>query len=371
MKLFIEPNDILMFRDGRPFAGGDEHFARCLISPSPATFYGALRSHILSNRSGEFDTFRTDYSGIPKEITHEIGTPETPGSLVLSQFSFGKGSENVVEPFFPVPNDVVKAKGKDDVVRIASPENLPHEMLMTDMPSELKNVWIRSDEVMENVPGYLSAQEMQRYLEGDVPVVTETKAIFDLEERTGIGKSRTSRTVETGRLYTVEYMRLKSGCGFAVEVKNTQLLPETGMLRLGGDHRSARYSMIEWTDIGNKEICRKVAGRKRFKLVLTTPAIFDNGWIPGDIDVNTLQGEINGTKVKLCGACIGRPVGIGGYDIAKNIPKLMYKAVPAGSVYYFEVIEGDIDSLFDRLWNKSISDKRDMEGFGISLIGGY
>ncbi|MFN3533317.1 MAG: type III-B CRISPR module-associated Cmr3 family protein, partial [Candidatus Brocadia sp.] len=28
MKIFIEPNDVLMFRDGKPFSGGDDHYAR-------------------------------------------------------------------------------------------------------------------------------------------------------------------------------------------------------------------------------------------------------------------------------------------------------------------------------------------------------
>jgi len=70
-------------------------------------------------------------------------------------------------------------------------------------------------------------------------------------------------------------------------------------------------------------------------------------------------------------ACIGKPVGIGGYDFVKNRPKTMKKAVPAGSVYYFELQESSIDDLFERVWHKPISDEKSKEGFGITLIGGF
>lgn len=75
MRIFIEPNDILMFRDGRPFAGEDDHFARGVFPSSPATIYGALRSHILSVKWSEFNKFKNNPEQIPEEVRKEIGTP--------------------------------------------------------------------------------------------------------------------------------------------------------------------------------------------------------------------------------------------------------------------------------------------------------
>ncbi|PIW88061.1 MAG: hypothetical protein COZ94_01800, partial [Nitrospirae bacterium CG_4_8_14_3_um_filter_41_47] len=76
--------------------------------------------------------------------------------------------------------------------------------------------------------------------------------------------------------------------------------------------------------------------------------------MPDCINADTMQGQIDGIGIKLTGACIEKPIGIGGYDFVKNQPKVMKKAVPAGSVYYFELIEVNGGSLFEKLWLKSI-----------------
>lgn len=48
---FIEADDVLMFRDGRPFTAGESHVIQSLFPPSPLTLQGALRSYIL-NQAG-------------------------------------------------------------------------------------------------------------------------------------------------------------------------------------------------------------------------------------------------------------------------------------------------------------------------------
>ena len=213
---------------------------------------------------------------------------------------------------------------------------------------------------------------MKAYFLGKAPEkIIESKDIYQTEERTGIRKSRSLRSVETGGLYSVEYFRMKEGVGFALDIDGTKLLPESGIMRLGGDHRSTHYRTCSWKGIDDKLIKDKISKDKHFKLVLLTPAIFKQGWLPNGVDSHTFEGTINGVKVKMTGACVGKPIGIGGFDIVKEMPKPMKKAVPAGSVYYFELKDGNIDSLFEKLWLKSISDEKAQEGFGITLIGGF
>ena len=143
------------------------------------------------------------------------------------------------------------------------------------------------------------------------------------------------------------------------------------MLRLGGDNRTAFYTRAIWNDIPVETIRKKISETGRFKIVLTTPAIFTNGWLPCGIDNKTMEGSLNGIDVKLITACIGKPIGIGGFDLVKGRPKDMKKAVPAGSVYYLELKSGSVDELLSGIWLKSISDEKAQEGFGITLIGGY
>lgn len=373
MRLFIEPNDILMFRDGRPFSGGDDHFARGIFPPSPSTIYGAFRSHVLSIAWSEFNKFASNPDQIPSHIQKEIGTPEKIGSLMLRQVVLAEKDRTGVQQFFPMPKDIARQKGEDKKgLYLLKPRVFPEDRMMTDLPNGLFYPWSPTEAVLEPVSGFLSDREMSNYLIGNIPENwIDNDDLYRIEERTGILKNRVSRSVEQGGLYSVEYFRLKKDVGFAVEVANTELLPESGILRLGGDNRTAYYSKTLWNNIPIDPVKEKIAETHRFKIVLISPAIFKNGWLPGGIDHTTMEGSINGIAVKIIGASVGKPVGIGGFDLVKKMPKVMKKAVPAGSVYYFELKESNIDRVFEQIWLKSISDEKAMEGFGISLIGGY
>ena len=46
------------------------------------------------------------------------------------------------------------------------------------------------------------------------------------------------------------------------------------------------------------------------------------------------------------------------------------RAVPAGSVYYFRLINGaNVDTVLDCLHYKNIGDQRTQEGFGLAYVG--
>jgi len=372
MKIFIEPNDVLMFRDGKPFAGGDDHFARGSFPPPPSTIYGAIRSHILSLKSGAFQTFKKEPVKIPKELIDEIGSSNEFGTLNITYFGVAENVGTWVKQYFPMPKDVAKQKGKNNgKFYILKPQGSMQNIVLTDLPGGLKHLWISQEEALESASGFLSEDEIARYLMGELPEnIIDSKTIYETEERTGIRKNRATRSVKTGGLYSVEYFRMNRGFGFALEVKGTQLLPESGIIRLGGDHRSANYYKFSWNDIDNQPIKEKISKEKHFKLILLTPAVFEQGWLPDGIDENIKEGIINGIKVKMTAACVGKPIGIGGFDIVKGMPKVMNKAVPAGSVYYFELLDENVEKLFSNLWLKSINNKRQQEGFGITLIGG-
>lgn len=373
MRIFVEPNDVLMFRDGRPFFGGDDHFARGSCPPPPSTMYGALRSHILSSVWSEFDSFSNQNEKVPDSIRKEIGTPHEPGTLTLKQFLLARTGNTGIEPVYSMPKDISWQKGHDKkTMLILSPQAFTEVNIKTDMPQGLLHMWHPIEDALEQSSGFLSSSDMEKYLLANTPEKSiDQKEIFDSEERTGIRKSKSTRSVKEGGLYSVGYFRFQKDSGFVADVNGVQSMPRQGILRLGGDHRSARYTETSWHDISAEPIKKMVGERMRFKLVLISPAIFTNGWLPSSIDFYTMRGQIGGVDVKLVGACIGRPIGIGGFDIAQKMPKVMKKAVPAGSVYLFELKGSNVNELFDRVWLNSISDERAHEGFGVSLIGGY
>jgi len=222
---------------------------------------------------------------------------------------------------------------------------------------------------------------MQRYLDGEPyqnnyffesEEVISVELLFKREERTGIARDRQSRTVREGLLYSVEYIRLNKGVGFFAELNGTTLLPKVGLLNLGGDRRPVIYTPADVTDLSTEKIKRKMKENNRFKLVLTTPALLENGWRPKWLDPQTLEGVLGNVHIRLLAAAIGKSMGIGGFDLAKQHPKPVHRFVPAGSVYFFEILKGDVDSVI-----KSISEdlssfpETSKQGFGYSLVGGW
>jgi CRISPR-associated protein Cmr3 len=372
MKIFIEPNDVLMFRDGKPFSRGDDHYARGIFPPFPSTFYGAIRSKILSEKYPQYESYQKGV--MPDDIKIEIGTNSAYGSLTITNFILARRESKGINPIFPIPKDIVKIKGKDkkDLFILKPEEQLKNQINFNLPVASLTNLWLKNEDPFEEINDFISLKMLDKYLQGDIPDETIDKNdLYQKEERVGIAKDRIRKAAATGLLYSVEYFRLKQEVGFIVELSGVKSLPKEGLLRLGGDHRSAFYKEVSFQMLDAEVIKKKVNNTRRFKLILLTPAIFNNGWLPDWIDVRSGEGLINGISLKAVSAAIGKPLYAGGFDFVKGKPKDMKKAVPQGSVYYFEITHGSTDEVFNTFWLRSISTDKQKEGFGISIIGGY
>ncbi|HDN19716.1 MAG TPA: hypothetical protein ENF46_01300, partial [Candidatus Acetothermia bacterium] len=110
-QIFVEPVDVLLFRDGRPFTAGEDHRARSMFPPTPFTMQGMLRSKILF----ESGVSPTDYAGDSPSPTAQrlrelIGTPrKSYGKLRLrGPFVARKGDDDSLTRYFPMPADVLE-----------------------------------------------------------------------------------------------------------------------------------------------------------------------------------------------------------------------------------------------------------------------
>lgn len=344
MKLFVQPNDVAFFRDGRPFDSGGDHVARLAFPPNPLTFYGAIRAALIAQQGASFQDFgKGEHNDDLKEV---VGDGENAGSLTIVDFGIAsvKGDMELVR-LFPIPFDIVKEKTNDDMHSrnyVLSPEGKPDETVM-NFPNEklfpLGNSQIEGKFLTEP-SGFLNKDGLNAYLSDHEIIEShfeKKENVFKHEHRVGMERSTRSHTAEEGQLYSVEFARLKENAGFAVELDklnglgNPFLNSKHPILRLGGEARSARYSAADW----NRPTPLPDANG-RFKLVFLTPAIFENGWIPDGIDPSTLAGAICGCEARLLAAAVGRPIGIGGWNILKKDSKPTRRAVPAGSVYFFE-----------------------------------
>jgi CRISPR-associated protein Cmr3 len=152
---------------------------------------------------------------------------------------------------------------------------------------------------------------------------------------------------------------------------------------IGGERRLAGCRIVDSHDGWNcpEKLAEALKGKKKVRMVLASPAIFSDGWKPGWLngwpENESPDGWPDGLNLKLISACIDRWKPISGWCLEKGKqgPKAVRRIVPAGSVYFFEIVNCDLDAgdLAKGMWLKAVSDKkRDrMDGFGLAVFGSW
>jgi len=277
---------------------------------------------------------------------------------------------------FSVPNDLLKKKGAfgsgGNNLFYVDYENKP-EIFISNYPLE-KILVNKKDFEVEECDGFIDIDNLKDYLTASKRVLslTEKKEIFIEEKKTGIKRSRkTLSSEEKKHLYRVPMIRLKKDTSLFVEINGLISYPEEGLIQLGGEGKTVKIEKIKNVDpLTNLRDINFKFENKLFKIYLATPAIFEKGWLPKWIKKKSLLGSYNGIDLKLVACAIGKFNLIGGWDLAHQRPKPMYKAVPAGSVYYFEIINNvSAEQIKNTFHLQNISDINPEEGFGLALLG--
>jgi CRISPR-associated protein Cmr3 len=321
VQVVIRAVDVWLFRDGKPFTAGEDHIAESTFPPSPFTLQGAIRTKVLADKGVDLFKFTQ-----LKEPDPDVGYGDNFGKLRLCGPLLMSCENGKWQRLIPMPADIVKVGDRYGLLR-PNP-NLP---FMTNLPRGLQLLWTRTDERVTEAKGWLPESEWKRYLQGQVPkhAVTSDK-LFAFEPRFGIVIDASKGTTQKTMLYQARFVRLKDETALWVEVSGVSL-SEKGSLRFGGEGRAATYEAIS-SSLPPLSQFNAARDAKRFKVVLVTPAWFSGGWQPKDGDWS----KIFGASVQLVGAAIPRPLLLGGFDVAKGVPKAMRTFVPPGAVYFFE-----------------------------------
>jgi CRISPR-associated protein Cmr3 len=330
--------DTLFFRDGKPFSMGEETWATGLFPPPLSVVYGALRTSYFSEHIGEL-----------KKANRE----DDPTLSLRINFSAYHGGGKY---FYPCPLDIVQKKEKK-----GEPEYSLLELVerQADCCSSLQGVelpmLLQSQQQVEVASGLIDEISLNEYLQNSLvpPALLNMDNYLREEPKVGISRNNLTGSADEGMLYRVGMKRMLE-LNLAVGYSGLNI---TGrLMRLGGEGKSVSVSELnENQNVQGMSVLHKKD--EFFKLYLATPAIFNEGWRPA-------PDKIPGAK--LVAAVIGKPLYIGGFDMKpKNgqrpHPKPMRRAVPAGSIYYYQGIaevQGD-----------SISDYGYKQGYGIYYIG--
>jgi len=354
---FIEADDVLMFRDGRPFTAGESHVIQSLFPPSPLTLQGALRSYIL-NQAG--------YALNDKTVKHEahsvVGYGDDLRQFAMRGPFLARHQRNTqgdltgkIEQMLPMPADLAVTKqtihNQSHVVQVdpSRPEGL------TNWPLTTEGWPLISDDVLDDWEGepWLTSVAFAQYLRGELPPLEEvhyTHDLIDSEPRFGIGMNPVRRAVEEGMLYRADFKRPKPDVGLLVWVeksavaeskKQADLLPKDQFtLAIGGERHTVRVKWISDQEKDNNILSDsafkplQLKGMTNLKLTFLTPTYFAAGSHPASW-TNFFS---SGAEVTCVSAALPRYKTLSGWSLAAAYPgaRPSIRLVPAGSVFYFQ-----------------------------------
>ena len=380
---FLEPLDVLFLRGNKLF-GDPGSFGESLVPPWPSVAAGALRSRMLADEGVDLAAFAAG------EVEHEtLGTPDKPGSFAVTGFTLARRlPDRTVEPLIAPPADlvVIRKDSGEPEVRSLSPTLLPESQglpgraaIQSSAPLPLLPV-LAETERSKPVSGYwLSAAGWRKYLAGKLPEpgdLIHASQLWAIDLRVGVGLDATTGRASDGRLFSVQAVAMRPDVGFLVGVAGAEP-PTGGTVRLGGDGRAAAvHAVVPELPEPSYET---IAAARRCRLVLTTPGLFRDGWLPtGCIRSSdgTVRFELHGVRGRLACAAVPRPEVVSGWDLARWLPKPARRVAPTGSVYWLDELDASpraLRKLADTgLWDEAWNDpQRRAEGFNRAALASW
>lgn len=375
--VFIEPLDVLYLRGNKLF-GDPGSYGESLVPPWPSVAAGALRSRMLVDAGVDLTAFAAG------EFRHtEIGTPGEPGLFTLTAFHLARRlGDGEIEILTVPPADLVVSG--DDTGKPAVHAMVPTQLLTGPLSSAPLPLVPVLAETARHKPqtGYLLTQAgWIRYLAGQLPAGTDlvsTSELWAFDHRVGVGLDVDTRRAADGRLFSAQAVAMRPGVGFVAMVRGG-IPPRAGMVRFGGDGRAAAVQGVPYTP--PEPDCGAIAEKCRCRLVLTSPGIFEQGWLPTGAGEALSDGSISfhlhGIKGRVVCAAVPRAEWVSGWDLARQRPKSAQQVAPTGSVYWLELDQGVTPAALRKLvehglWSESWQDEhRRAEGFNRITLACY
>lgn len=388
---WIDALSPLVFRSGKPF--GAQSDTEDIIFPLPSAAAGLIRTQYMLQNNFMLN-YRPDQESravLDNEKAEELK------SIALRGFFLASQNQEKIKILVPKPTDAMylknKVTGQTELVRLVpmpsentqtSGCDLPHEgltpvSLLSDIkgkPQSGANYWEQEDFEKWQLGTSLSFEEVEQNGIKSLPLETRTHVALNDETLTSDdGKLFQTASYDFAPTRKAHHQGWNTEqCGFIIA--SEQHICDD-IVRFGGEGRLSRLQKLkEKTVLPSEKLpsAESVFAAKGLKLTLLTPAIFSQGWLPGWIDTKTLEGTLPHTSitVRLRATALDRWQPVSGWDLHRHKPKAMRKAVPAGSVYWFEYLGGDLHTLTNIAHHALSDDQQDcQDGFGIVALSAW
>lgn len=395
----------LVFRSGKPF--GAQAAASDANIPLPSSSAGLMRSQYMrTERIGLNETGKQNRATLKQEDYEKLLDITTFGSLLV-RFPTDHPQDFTV--LVPKPSNAMYLKEKPSakeasqptktvLVRLAPAPEYNDSECGTDLPSGLQLVQMTQS--LEGKPqkgaNFWCLDDFMAWQSGkNLAFERVTKNGLEsipIDVRTHVAISDTSLSAEDGQLFQTAGLDMaakvqahhagwdKNQLGFltgimeSIDVAHPSARQPDTLVRFGGEGRLSK--MIAVTNealvalMPPDQLNKNIEAAGGLCVTLLTPAIFAGGYLPAWLDATTLEGVLPNTTthVRLKAIAVDRWQPVSGWDLQQYKPKAMRKATPAGSVYWFELLEGACD--VEGAWLMPLSDdtQDQRDGFGIAAI---
>lgn len=391
--------DTWFFRESRPMEsiGGSE--LQSGFPPSPRTVAGAIR-YLVGKKHG-VDWSKWNDKSEYQPLKALMGDASHYGDLKFKgPWLARKSASGELERLYPAPANLVAAQtkqGLQDPVRlvVGSPRHcdLGKAVRMVEVAAADQRITDKDELKLKALDAYwVTAKTLQAVMAGKgcaADDLIHTSSLFDAESRLGIARSNITRTVEEGMLYQTRHVRPKQDIVLEVDVEGLSESDHepAGIVRLGGEGRGAAYhvesvpenNLTSISSVSRKDI-ESVKARGVILTLLTPLNISQSQpedrrhYIPlpdfhlEEADSTVWKGAIEGIELSLYCSVQGKSIREGGWDLANNCPREVQSLVPAGSVFYMGVDNGDIQAAIDAIHLKQLSTEKDDIALGRGLV---
>lgn len=381
----IRPLSPLVFGNGKPFDAQSE--ASDIVFPLPSSAAGLLRSQYLQQNKLSLNQ-EEKHLKLSEEDHTKLQSMKQTGPFLAEILN-----NNEYHLFVAKPADALYLLDKKDqkikLIRLQPKEisddvgcDLPNGLLPVMMDSNMKGkpqtgamFWHIQDSIAWQNGEDLTYEQVNEKGVKSLPIDIRTHVAIDDH----------TLSSEEGRLfqsiaYDLSATRKDNYKGWEERSYGFLILGDqdlhNGLVKFGGEGRLSEMSQVyhHSSFTLNDAIIADIKNRQGIKLTLLTPAIFGNGYLPVWLNETTMEGILPYTniQVRLKACSMDRWMPVSGWDMQKHSPKAMRKAVAAGAVYWFEILNGDIKELKQLMMQSVSDDQQDQnDGFGIVSIASW